>query len=123
MADALSGAARADADAIAFGGKPPPRGMRLIEFKSVPQGARRGFATVELPNGLTITGCIVCVRGDSAWASFPGAAQIGADGRQIVVNGKAQYTNILNWPDSATRKRWSDLVVELVRAAHPEALS
>lgn len=100
-----------------------PKSMRLVSFRAVGKGAVIGFATIELPIGLKISDCLVLTKDGKTWASFPSKAQIGADGKQVEVNGKKQYNNILQWSDKDTAYRWSDKVVELVRAAHPEAFS
>jgi hypothetical protein len=96
--------------------------MRLVSFRALVKGALRGFANVELPNGLRITDCPVLVSGGKAWATLPGKPQIGQDGRQIVVDGKKQFAAILTWLDRATADRWSAAVIELVRAKYPRAL-
>jgi len=111
-----------EADAMS-GGTDRPR-MRLVSFKQLPNrngGALVGFANVELPSGLKINDCPVLISNGKAWAAFPAKPQIGQDGRQIVIDGKKQFTAILSWPDRATANRWSDAVVDLVRAKHPEA--
>jgi hypothetical protein len=117
------GIARNTAVAAGFGDKPPPRQMRLVSFKLVGKGALIGFANIELPNGLKIDDCPVLTSHGKVWATFPAKPQLGKDGRQIVVDGKKQFAAILAWPDRATADRWSDAVVALVRAKHPEALN
>ena len=97
--------------------------MRLVSFKPLVKGALRGFANVELPNGLQIDNCAVCISNGKAWASLPSRPQLDRDGRHIEKDGKKQYAALLRWPDRDSADRWSDAAVELVRAAHPEALS
>jgi len=94
--------------------------MRLISFKAINKGALIGFATVELPIGLTISDCPVCLSGGKAWASLPSKPVLDRDGRHAEKSGKRQYTAILAWPDRETANRWSDAVIALVHAEHPE---
>jgi hypothetical protein len=109
------------ATAAAWGGSPPRR-MRLVSFKALSKGALRGFACIELPNRLQIDDCAVCVSNGRAWASLPSKPQLDRDGCQVVKDGKKQFAAMLRWPDRDTADRWSNAVVELVRAEHPEAL-
>ncbi len=96
--------------------------MRLVSFKPLTKGALRGFATVQLPIGLTIEDCPVLVGTNGPWATLPGKPVIGRDGRQVNVGGKSQYAAILKWRDRELADRWSAAVVELVRQHHPDAL-
>ena len=104
-------------------GNQSPSRIRLISFKPHVKGVLRGFATVELPNGLTISDCQVCISHAKLWASLPSKPVLDCDGRQIEHNGKKQYVPVLRWRDQETADRWSAAVIALVRAEHPEALS
>ena len=97
--------------------------MALVSFKPVVKGTLRAFVTVRLPIGLTIADIQVCTSHGKAWASLPAKPVLDESGRQVERAGKRQYVSLLSWSDRATRDRWSDAVVELVRAAHPEALA
>jgi hypothetical protein len=97
--------------------------MVLEAFKAMPKGTLRGFATVKLPNQLTIADCPVFIANGRAWATLPGKPVIDrASGRHVEADGKKRYSAILAWPDRGTADRWSDAVVALVRQAHPGAL-
>jgi hypothetical protein len=96
--------------------------MNLAAFRPNVKNSLRGFATVTLPNDLTIFGCLVHVANGRAWASLPGKAAIDRDGRQIVSDGKAQYATVLKWGRRDLANRFSDAVIELVRQQHPDAL-
>jgi hypothetical protein len=96
--------------------------MRLISFKPLVKGALRGFANIQLPIGLMITDCPVCVSHGNAWASLPSKPVLDRDGKHVEVNGKRQYAAFLSWGDRQTAERWSNAVVALIRTAHPEAL-
>jgi hypothetical protein len=96
--------------------------MVLEAFKAMPKGTLRGFATVKLPNQLTIADCPVFTHHGRAWASLPSKPVLDRDGRHVEADGKRKYLPILSWPDRGTADRWSDAVVALVRQAHPGAL-
>jgi hypothetical protein len=97
--------------------------MRLVDFKPIVKGSLRGFATVELPIGLKIHDILVLTSHGKIWASLPSKPQIDKNGQHRKdINGKAAYTAILEWRDRDLSDRFSQAVVELVRAAHPDDL-
>ena len=96
--------------------------MALESFKPMVKGALRGFATVRLPNGLTIADVTVCTSHGKTWASMPSKPILDREGRHAEQDGKKRYAPILQWADRATADRWSDAVVALVRQQHPDAL-
>jgi hypothetical protein len=96
--------------------------MKLAAFRPLTKNTLRGFASLELANGLTIIDCPIHLANGRAWASLPAKAAIDRDGRQIVVDGKPQYGVVLKWRDRDLADRFSDAVIALVRAAHPNAL-
>jgi hypothetical protein len=99
-----------------------PRRMRLVSFKPLAKGALRGFAHLELPNGLRITDCPVLTSNGKAWATLPSKPVLDREGRHVEVSGKKQYASILEWRDRDLSDRFSSAVVELVRAKHSDAL-
>jgi hypothetical protein len=111
------------AAAAGFGGKPPPKRLRLVAWRPFVRGALHGFATVELPIGLKLVDCPVLVSKGEAWASLPSKPVLDRDGRQKTdVNGKPAYAAILEWRTRDLADRFAAAVVELVRRAHPDAL-
>jgi hypothetical protein len=101
-----------------------PRGLALKEWRRVVKGALRGFATVELPNGLTIIDCPVFSSNGKTWATFPSRPVLDQNGQHTKLdNGKPQYAAILKWPNRDLTDRFSAAVVALVRRVQPDALS
>jgi hypothetical protein len=101
---------------------PTRRRMGLVAFKAMVKGSLVGFADVRLPSGLEIHDCAVLTSNGKSWAALPAKPVLDRDGRQIIdANGKKKFVPILSWPDRATADAWSDRVVDLVRAEHPEA--
>jgi hypothetical protein len=97
--------------------------MRLLSFKPLTKGALRGFATVQLPIGLTIEDCPVFVGRNSAWAALPAKPVLDREGRQVRPDGKPQYSAVLKWRDRDLNDRFSAAVIELVQQHHPDALA
>ena len=99
-------------------------GLRLVSFKAVRKGALIGFATVQLPIGLTIIDCPVCETNGKAWATPPGRPQLDRNGQPIRdERGRQTYGQILEWRDRRLREAFSDRIVELVRGQHPDAFN
>jgi DNA-binding cell septation regulator SpoVG len=96
--------------------------IRLLSFKPVARGALRGFATVQLPIGLTIEDCHVLVGQNGAWARLPSRPMLDRDGRQLRVDGKPQFANIIKWQSRDLADRFSAAVIEAITAVHPDAL-
>jgi hypothetical protein len=107
----------------ATGHDAPPRRMQLFDFKPLRKGSLRGFATVRLPNGLTITDYAVCTNHGRTLASLPGKAILDAD-RWHTFNdaGMRRYVPILSWANRATTDGWLAAILDLFREAHPGAL-
>jgi hypothetical protein len=113
-------------EAATWGAKPDipakPK-MRLVSWKPLIKGSLRGFAIVELPIGLKVFDVAVFVGKNGAWASLPSKPQLDRDGRQKTgADGKAAFSPVLEWRSRELSDRFSATVVDLVRAAHPEAL-
>jgi len=99
-----------------------PKRMRLVSFKPLTKGALRGFASVELPIGLVINDCPICASSGKTWAALPSKPVLDRDGKHVEAGGKRQYSAILLWENRDRSDRWSQAVVDLVRAEYPEAL-
>ena len=102
---------------------PPRKRARLLKWTRRKKGTLRGFADAELPNGLQIFDCPLHVASDGrAWGGFPGKPQIDREGQPIRQDGRLQYVRILQWNSPELTKKWSEILVELVRQRDPEAL-
>ncbi len=83
-----------------------------------------GFATVELPLGLRIADVAVHISHGKRWASLPSKPMLNSDGQQLRdERGKGKWSSILEWKSEKLRLAFSDRVVEIVSAAHPEDLA
>jgi hypothetical protein len=102
---------------------PAPR-TRLKSWRPLRRNSLRGFASIALPSGLDIDDVTVHVAGGRAWASLPARPMVDSAGQALRDDrGKLQYVTILRWRDRGLADRFSAVVVELVREAHPEAFA
>ncbi len=97
--------------------------ITLLGWRPQRQHSLRGFAAIRFWFGLVLHDCPVHVTGDRIWAGLPGKPQIDRDGQVILEGGKRKYAPVAEIPDRAVRDRFSDAVVALVQAAHPEDLT
>ena len=99
--------------------------IKVLEFREVRKGSSlRGFAKVQFASGLIVNDVTVLVGDRGPWASPPSKPRINSDGTvQKSADGKILYTPIIDFASREIRARWSDAVIEAVRAAHPEVLA
>lgn len=103
---------------------PARPGLVVADWRPLLKNTLRGFATVTLPNGLTISEIAVHVKDQRSWASFPGKPLTGRDGTPLLDpgTGKQRYSVLLSWPDRPTANRFSGAVIDAVEAKHPGAV-
>jgi hypothetical protein len=96
-------------------------GFKISDFKPIQAGAMVGFCDVHLPSGMTLHRCSIFAKDDKAWASPPSKQVIGRDGTvQRSADGKTRYEPTVSFKDRWTQERWSNAVIEVLRAEHPE---
>ena len=96
---------------------------RILDFRSVPKNSLVGFAKVEFPSRMVINDITILTGERGPWASPPSKPQLDRDGNVLRdQNGKIRYSPIIEFADRETRTRWSNAVIDALRAAHPEAL-
>jgi DNA-binding cell septation regulator SpoVG len=86
-------------------------------------GTLLGLAAVELQSG-PIHNNLRMTRGKSGlWVAMPSVKRLGREGNPARdLNGNETVDPIVEYRDRAIGDRFSRLVVELIQAAHPEAL-
>jgi hypothetical protein len=95
-----------------------------LRFRAISRGGLRGFAPLELASGLIIVDCPVFVIKSRLWVALPRKPVLDEAGRRKVsAAGKPAFQPILKWRDGDLADHFSAAVVELVRAAHPDALN
>jgi hypothetical protein len=79
---------------------------------------------VRLGRSLKIIDVPVLASNGKLWAAMPGKPLIDRDGRAMLdARGKQRYSPVLEWTDKQAGDRFSQAVVDAVRAEHgPEAL-
>ena len=83
-----------------------------------------GFARVELPSGMVVNDVSVLSGEHGPWASPPGKAMLGRDGVALTDgNGKVRYTPLIEFTSKEIRRRFSDAVIEGLRASYPDAFA
>lgn len=83
----------------------------------------RGFVTVELPNGLVIKHISVLDGRNGPWCSLPAKPAFDRDMKpKLGQNGRPLYSQILEWNSRELHSRFSEALLELLLAAHPDAL-
>jgi hypothetical protein len=114
---------QAAAHAATWGDKLASRRMVLRSFRPLAKGALRGFATVELPIGLVLRYLPIFFTANGPWVGLPRKPLLDTARRQkIDANGQPSFQPVAEWRSRELSDRFSAGVVELVRAAHPEAL-
>ncbi len=96
----------------------------VADFVSLRLATLCGFVTVWLPSGLIIHDVSLHQKNNSTWAAPPSKPMINRDG--IVLrddNGKIRYSPIIEFASKKLRDRWSDAVVDALKAAFPTAFS
>jgi hypothetical protein len=73
-----------------------------------------------MPGGLRIADCPVLISNGKAWATLPARPQLDKDGiPRRDEAGKVLDSPVLGWRTRKLAKRFSAVVVALVRQAHP----
>lgn len=98
--------------------------IKILDWREMRRNTLLGFAKVEFPSGLIIADVTVFKGERGCWASPPSKPMFGRDG--IVMKddaGKLRYSIIIEFVSKDIRNRWSDSVIEALRAAHPEVFA
>jgi hypothetical protein len=98
------------------------RPMVLVEWRPMVRATLRGFCAVEMTSGLIVRDLSVHQRDGRAWVAMPAKPQIGRDDKLVRThNGKAQYSQVIGFRNRELADRFSNAVLALVNAEHPEA--
>lgn len=94
----------------------------IEEFMLVIRNTLRGFAKVTLPSGMILSDVSVHVSGETAWASPASKPVLDRNGVATRdSSGKIRYTPIVSFTRCDLRDRFSNGIIEALRASHPEA--
>jgi hypothetical protein len=100
--------------------------MALRSWKRVQKGSLIGIAGISMPvagSWLDVDDVAVLMSSGRAWATWPGKPVLTKEGTVAKLPGssKTHFVNILKWRDRGTPQRWSQAVIDLVKAADPAA--
>ncbi len=96
---------------------------RLKKWTPHRSGALLGFCSVQLPSGMILHDIRIMAGKNGPWCAMPAQKQLDRDGRaRLDANNKPIYSQIIEFVDRATADKFSSLVLDLVRRAHPEDL-
>ena len=98
--------------------------IHIRDWRPLRKGSLVGFVKVELPSGMILNDVTVLSGDRGAWASPPSKPMIDRDGIAMKdANGKLKYSPVIEFASKEVRERFSNAVVEALRAKHPEALA
>lgn len=95
------------------------------EFSALRRNSLRGFAKIRLASGMILNDVAIHVSGDNKlWAAPPSKPMLDREGQVLRdAEGKIRYVPLIAFATKEQRDRFSSLVVDAMRASHPEALS
>jgi hypothetical protein len=96
--------------------------VSVSNWKARTSGTLRGFLSAHLPSGLVLHELMLHERDGQWWLSFPSKPMLGADGVALRdERGKIRYSApIIEFTSRSAKDRFSALVLEALREAHPE---
>jgi hypothetical protein len=81
------------------------------------------FLSIELASGMIVNGLRLMTGTRGPWIAMPSQKQLDRDGKpRLDANGKPLFNQIIEFRDRKTSDRFNRTVLDLVRAAHPQAL-
>jgi DNA-binding cell septation regulator SpoVG len=100
------------------------RQARLRKWTPYASGALLGFLSVEVASGLILNDLRLMTGKNGHWIATPAVKLVDRDGNpRVDAAGKPIFNQIVEFRDRATTEKFNGLVIELLRAAHPDAFS
>lgn len=97
--------------------------VQIHDWNPLRKGSLLGFARIELPSGMILHDVTILNGDRGPWASPPSKPMINREGAVVTDgNGKTRYTPIIEFASKEIRQRFSDAVIDGLRASHPEAI-
>jgi DNA-binding cell septation regulator SpoVG len=98
--------------------------LKILAWHPTPRNSLLGFARVALPSGMIVHDVTILKGEHGPWASPPSKPMVSRDGTVMKDDaGKVRYTPIIEFTSKEIRTRWSNSVIEAMRAAHPEVFA
>jgi DNA-binding cell septation regulator SpoVG len=113
-------------EAATWGKKPAaaPASASLPKFTPVgSDGATRAFLSAQMPSGLILHDLRLMRSKRGYWIALPAIKMLDRDGNPLLdAKQKPLYRPIIEFKDRATRDRFCDMILDLIRHSHPEVL-
>jgi hypothetical protein len=97
--------------------------MTCTLWKPMRRNSLLGFATVAMSSGLVLHEIAINTSRGAIWAAPPAKPRLDKDGRQILLDGKRQWDQVVSFRSKALRDTWSAQVVAAVERAYPDAFT
>jgi len=100
-------------------------GVVVEDFRPLQKNTLRGFVRARLQSGMIIGDVAIHVGGDNkTWAAPPSKPLIDREGQVLRdADGKVRYVPLITFASRELRDRFSEAVLDALRAAHPDALT
>jgi DNA-binding cell septation regulator SpoVG len=99
------------------------RQARLRKWTPHVSGALLGFLSVELASGLILHDLRLMTGKNGHWIAMPAIRLLDRDGQPRVDAAGKPIFKLIEFRDRVTADKFNGLVIELLRAAHPDAFS
>jgi DNA-binding cell septation regulator SpoVG len=97
--------------------------MRILNVRPYnnPSGTMVAFVDIETPSGMQINGTKL-MRGSRGgyWLAMPAQQRRDDDGNPLSINDKKVFDEVVSFRDSATRNKFRDQVIDVLRQSHPQ---
>jgi hypothetical protein len=91
--------------------------MIISNLKRHDRNTLRAFFDLSLPTGMILRGCTYHERNGKFWIGWPAKPCVRSDGTPYTVDGKPQWSAIVDFVDAPTKWRLQDEVLPLVKEA------
>jgi hypothetical protein len=98
--------------------------FRVVDWRPLRKNSLLGFVKIEMPSGMIIADVTLLTSERGPWASPPSKPMIDRAGAVLKdERGKVRYSPIIEFTSKEVRDRFSNGVIEAMRAAHPEVFA
>ena len=96
--------------------------IQIRDWRPMRKGGLLGFAKIELPSGMILHDVTILIGDRGAWASPPSKPMIDRNGVAMTDagTGKVRYSPLIEFASKEIREKFSNAVIDGLRATHPE---
>ncbi len=89
--------------------------IRASNWRPLARHTLKGFVTLTLaPSGLVLHECALHEKNGTCWVALPAKPQIDGEGRHRLVDGKKQYTAVVEITGKAERERFRQAALDAI---------